>query len=153
MHKNCKTPESLRIGCICSIRFIILFVADTLVPSINSPHSPPSDAFGPQNTDVTSHDVTKHPQLPCLFSNLLQPMAKKTSKFHIGGSLLSVDSPHKGPTMWQAFPCHDVIMAMVILTSFSPGGYPTVFLVPSPAVPDTYILVINYGSYALNNAH
>ena len=27
-----------------------------------------------------------------------------------------VDSPHKGPVMWKAFPCHDAIMQTLILS-------------------------------------
>ena len=42
--------------------------------------------------------------------------ANKKSKLSITGPFVgriyrwSLDSPHKGPVMWKAFPCHDVIM-------------------------------------------
>ena len=37
------------------------------------------------------------------------PLFSMSQQYHIGQSL--VDSPHKGPVMWKAFPCHDIIMS------------------------------------------
>ena len=54
-------------------------------------------------------------QATWLFNSLLRLTAKKTSKLCITGPLwgespVTSGSPHKGPVMWEAFPCHDIIM-------------------------------------------
>ena len=51
----------------------------------------------------------------CLSSSLFRPTTMKAPKLHItshfgGIHWWPVDSLHKRPLMWEAFPCHDVIM-------------------------------------------
>ena len=46
---------------------------------------------------------------------------KKISKLRIAGPFWrrsNGDSPHKGPVMWKAVPCHDVITVSLVQTSF-----------------------------------
>ena len=73
--------------------------------SMDSPHKGP----------VMLYIISNHWQLNCFFNRLFRLPSKKTWK----SSLLvccghihwwSMDSPHKGPVMWKAFPCHDFIM-------------------------------------------
>ena len=57
----------------------------------------------------------------CLFSQQLFRLPLKKAYLRIAGTLFgesisaSVDSPHKGPVMRKAFPCHDIIKLWVVL--------------------------------------
>ena len=61
--------------------------------------------------------ISNYRQLKYLFNNFFKRTTPKiTSKLRITGPflegirMLPMDSPHKGPAMMTAFPCHDVIM-------------------------------------------
>ena len=67
-------------------------------------------------TSVTSHElhgISCYRQFDCLYM-IYSRITKNTSKIRITCPLLEEsnggDSPHKGPVMWEAFPCHDIIM-------------------------------------------
>ena len=75
------------------------------------------------NITATSNehqDKLIHLPLDCLFSCLFRLTSTKTSKLCIIGPFVKgmhrwpVDSPHKGPVMWNEFPFHDVFMLVKI---------------------------------------
>ena len=54
-----------------------------------------------------------------LFNCLFSPTSKETPGHLIVLGEGAVDSPHKGPAMWKAFPCHDVIISCHVFLYFS----------------------------------
>ena len=67
--------------------------------------------------------ASNHWQLNCLFNSSFQPTMENIKAPHYwpfvrGIHQWLVDSPHKGPVMWKAFPYHDVIMSSTHPYSF-----------------------------------
>ena len=85
------------------------------------------------NSDITWQSLHLKPQTTQPFVQHLQAFNEANIKPHITGPFargiyqLPVDSPHKGPVMWQAFPCHDrhheYIYFCVLWQALSGGEY------------------------------
>ena len=81
-----------------------------------------------------SHAVWNHNQLDCLFNSLFRP-TKKASKASYNWPFLRgihpwwVDSPHKGPVMQEASPCHNIFMLEMMTLQNPRQWYIMVFLV------------------------
>ena len=58
---------------------------------------------------MTSHSISNHLQLDCLFNSLYSPPTKKSSKHCIMIPLQGKAPSYKGPVMRKAFPCHVVV--------------------------------------------
>ena len=64
-------------------------------------------------TSNEHHSVLNHWQIDCLFrltNYKVNIKALHHGSFVRGIHLSPVDSPLKGPVIWKAFPCHDIIM-------------------------------------------
>ena len=66
-------------------------------------------------TSRERHDVFNHRQLDCFFNNFFFANNKGKIKTHYGSLWGESASdwkfpPYKGPIMWKAMPCHDVIL-------------------------------------------
>ena len=66
-----------------------------------------------------SHCGDKTILRPSYLHNGISYTGKMASLYWIG-ALVNMDSPHKGPVMWKAFPCHDIFM----ITEMSPMAFP-----------------------------
>ena len=67
-------------------------------------------------TSYKCHGVSNKRQINCLFNSFLSLPSEKASKLHITGPLRRIhqwplDSPHKGPVMRKASPCHDIMIS------------------------------------------
>ena len=68
--------------------------------------------------------LLKSPTNPLFVQQLVILKTRKSPKLRISGLFVreiyrwQLDSPHKGPVMWWAFPCHAVIMYMEVTDSF-----------------------------------
>ena len=71
---------------------------------------------GWDNVTMMRQSISNHWQLDCLFNTLFAPTIKNISKVYITDPLWRestwwpIDSLNKGPLMWKAFPCHDIII-------------------------------------------
>ena len=69
-------------------------------------------------TSQEHYGISNHRQHDCLFNCLFRLALKKCQSPHYwpfvrGIHQWLVDSPHKGPVTWKAFPCRDVIMQWI----------------------------------------
>ena len=76
---------------------------------------------------MSSHSISNHLQLDCLFNSLYSPPTKKSSKHCIMIPLQGKAPSYKGPVMWKAFPCHVVVWSTYTILAGPPLNIKTVF--------------------------
>ena len=109
---------SKHVGACCVVQFV------TLVRDKYNRYKDTHDAdFSFQLYTITAtshenHSISDHQQFHSLFNSLFR-LTIKTSELCITGPLWGesihrwwMDSPHKGPVKWKAFPCHGIVMFM-----------------------------------------
>ena len=64
---------------------------------------------------IPVHDgASNDGQLDCLLNSLFNLKQIKPKSSHYWPYVSGIYSPHKGPIMWKAFPCHHIIVTFLI---------------------------------------